>query len=741
MYKYLILFFLFINTNLSAEVVQNITVSGNDRISKETIRVYGEIELNKNYSTPEVNKILKNLYKTEFFEDVKISLANGVLNIIVKEYPVTNSIDLRPEKSTQIKKKILQLLSLQEKDSFIENKIAEDVNQIKKIYASMGFNFVNVEAKIEKFDDSRVNVVYFLEKGEKTNISKINFIGDKKIKEKRLRDIIVSEEKKFWKFLSRNTFLNSTNVELDKRLLINYYKSLGYYDVQVLSDKAEISKDNFTTLTYTINAGNRYRINKISTNVSDVLNKKIFSSLEKNFTEVIGKYYSPFIVTKLLNNLDDLIAKNDLQFIEHSVNEILEGESIEIKINVFEGKKILVEKINILGNQVTDESVIRSELLLDEGDPFNALKLDKTIAKLKARNLFGSVKPSIKTGSKNNQKIIDIEVEEKPTGEISAGAGIGTTGGSFAFSVVENNWLGKGVNVSTTLDVSKESFTGGLNVTDPNYNYSGNSLTYFAKNTTNDKPTSGYKNNIVSTGLGTKFEQYKDIYLSPALSFSYDDLQVQSTASDSLKKQKGTFSDLSFSYGITADRRDRVYAPTEGHIISFSQQVPVYADSPYLDNTFTFSTYKTFSPNAVGIFKFFAAGINGLDDKDVRLSQRKYIPQNRLRGFKAGNMGPKDGDDYVGGNYALATNFEMSLPNLLPESTKTDVGLFLDLGNLFEADYDSSIDDSNAVRASTGITTQWLSPVGPMSFVLSQNISKASTDQTERFSFRLGTSF
>jgi len=741
MYKYLILFFLFINTNLSAEVVQNITVSGNDRISKETIRVYGEIELNKNYSTPEVNKILKNLYKTEFFEDVKISLANGVLNIIVKEYAVTNSIDLRPEKSTQIKKKILQLLSLQEKDSFIENKIAEDVNQIKKIYASMGFNFVNVEAKIEKFDDSRVNVVYFLEKGKKTNISKINFIGDKKIKEKRLRDIIVSEEKKFWKFLSRNTFLNSTNVELDKRLLINYYKSLGYYDVQVLSDKAEISKDNFTTLTYTINAGNRYRINKISTNVSDVLNKKIFSSLEKNFTEVIGKYYSPFIVTKLLNNLDDLIAKNDLQFIEHSVNEILEGESIEIKINVFEGKKLLVEKINILGNQVTNESVIRSELLLDEGDPFSALKLDKTIAKLKARNLFGSVKPSIKTGSDNNQKIIDIEIEEKPTGEISAGAGIGTTGGSFAFSVVENNWLGKGVNVSTTLDVSKESFTGGLKVTDPNYRYSGNSLTYFAKNTTNDKPTSGYKNNIVSTGLGTKFEQYKDIYLSPALSFSYDDLQVLSTASEALKKQKGTFSDLSFSYGITADRRDRVYAPTEGYITSFSQQVPVYADSPYLDNTFNFSTYKTFSPNAVGTFKFFATSITGLDDKDVRLSQRKYIPQNRLRGFKAGAMGPKDGDDYVGGNYALATNFEMSLPNLLPESTKTDVGFFLDFGNLFEADYDSSIDDSNAVRAVTGVTTNWLSPVGPMSFVLSQNISKASTDQTETFSFRLGTSF
>ena len=247
-------------------------------------------------------------------------------------------------------------------------------------------------------------------------------MDDKKIKEKRLRDVIVSEEQKFWKVLSRNTSLSFQNVQLDKRLLTNYYKSLGYYDVQVLSDSAEVKENALTILTYTINAGNRYRVYKISTNVNEVLDKKIFLPLDKSFTKIIGKYYSPFTVKKLLAELDDLIAANDLQFIEHSVNEIIDNNSIEMPVNPFEGKKELVEKINIIGNTVTDESVIRGEFLLDEGDPFSNLKLDKTIAKIKSRNIFGEVKRKITEGSTPSQKIIEINVEEKPTGEISATA-------------------------------------------------------------------------------------------------------------------------------------------------------------------------------------------------------------------------------------------------------------------------------------------------------------------------------
>ena len=733
--------FLLLSFNLSAEIVQKLEVKGAQRFTDETIKVYGEISFGKDYSAFDLNQILKNLYKTNFFEDVKISLSNGVLDITVKEYPLINSIDLKGEKSNEVKKSILKLLQLKAKESFRENILSEDISIIKKIYGTVGFNFINVEAKIEKFSDNRVNLTYFLDKGKKTSISKINFIGDKKIKDKRLRDVIVSSESKFWKFLSKNIYLNYKNIDLDKRLLLNYYKSLGYYDVQVLSNNAEISETNLTNLTYTINAGTRYRINKISTNVSDVLDKKLFLPLQNNFTKIIGKYYSPFKVKKLLDELDILIASNDLQFVEHSVNEILEGSSVEIKINIFEGAKQLVEKITIIGNSVTDEAVIRAELLLDEGDPFNNIKMDQSIARIKARNIFGAVKNKIMEGSSKDQKIIEIMVEEKPTGEISAGAGIGTNGGSVAFNITENNWLGKGVNTSFNVDLSAETFSGGLSVTNPNYNFSGNSLTYFLQNTSNDKKDSGFENNIITTGVGTSFEQYQNIYLAPNITFSHDVLKVQSTASDSLKRQKGEFTDLSFDYRITLDNRDKVYAPTDGYISSFSQAVPIYADSPYIKNSYALSKYKAFTSNAIGTFKIFATAINGLNDEDVRLSKRVRLSSKQMRGFEPGKIGPKDGKDYIGGNYAASTNFELNLPNLLPESTKTDVGVFLDFGNVWLVDYNKTLDGSNKIRSSAGINTSWSSPVGPVSFVFSQNLAKASTDVTESFNFLLGTTF
>ena len=737
--KIFVILFLFISSAYS-EVIKELKIEGNDRISNETIKVYGEIDFSIDFTEEELNKVLKNLYSTNFFANVNLQLKDGILKIIVKEYSIVNLLSIEGEKSNQFKNQIFERLTIKEKGSYIPSQINEDVNLLKKIYASLGFNFVQVNVKVNEFSDNRVNIIYNINKGNKTYIKKIEFIGDKKIRENKLRDIISSEEKKFWKFLSNNTYINQTNVELDKRLLINYYKSLGYYDVQVLSSNSEIDPiNNSSTLVYTINSGKRYKISKISTNVDSVLDKKLFEPLLKNYEDLIGKYYSPFKVKKLLDKVDLLILNNDLQFIEHSVNEVIENEKIEIKINIYEGKKKLVERINIYGNSVTEESVIRSTLLLDEGDPLNQLKLEQSVAKLKSRNLFSDVQVKVLDGSNNNQKIVNISVEEKPTGEISAGAGIGTNGGSFAFNITENNWLGKGLNVSTNLDISSETFTGGVSISDPNYNFSGNSLNYYITNTTNDKPDSGFKNNIISTGIGTKFEQYNDIYLSPNLSFSYDDLKVESTASSNLQKQKGTFTDLSFDYGITSDKRDRVYSPTDGYILGFNQAFPIYADSPFIRNAIILSKYQSLSPNVVAAVKFNASAINGLKNKDVRLSKR--LGTTRLRGFEAGKIGPKDGSDYVGGNYSAVANFELNLPNLLPESTKTDIGVFLDIGNLWHVDYADNIDDSNKVRSTIGVNTSWNSPIGPMSFILSQNLSKASTDITESFNFKLGTTF
>ena len=291
------------------------------------------------------------------------------------------------------------------------------------------------------------------------------------------------------------------------------------------------------------------------------------------------------------------------------------------------------------------------------------------------------------------------------------------------------------------MDVSADTFSGGLSVTNPNYNFTGNSLTFFLNNTANDKEKSGYKNNLTTTGIGTSFEQYKDVYLSPKIALSIDDLKVENSASTALKQQKGSFTDLTFDYGISLDKRDKVYAPTDGYISSFNQTLPIFADAPFLKNTYAFSKYATITKNAIGTFKFYGTAIHGLDDEDVRLSKRVSLPTSKLRGFEGGKIGPVDGFDYVGGNYAMASNFEISLPNFLPESTKTDVGLYLDFGNVWHVDYDDNIDQSNKIRSSMGVNTSWLSPVGPLTFVFSQNLSKAATDVTESFNFKLGTVF
>ncbi len=736
---YIILFIFF--SSAKAEMVNDIIIEGNKRISKETIKIYGEIELKKDYSENDLDQILKNLYSTNFFEDVRVELNKNTLTVTLKEYPVVNQLIIFGEKSTKYKEQIKKLIKLKENRSFVKSFLAKDIDTIKKLYASAGYNFSKVEAKIKKIDEENIDLVIEIVRGDQTKISSIKFIGNNNVRSGRLRDIVASEEDKFWKVITRNTNFNQNLINLDIRLLTNYYKSIGYYDIKVNSNAAQLDKTGNVNLVYSIEEGKRYTINKISTNVDSVFDKKLFFPLNKIYEKYIGDYYSPFTIKKLLEELDELILKNNLQFVEHNVQETVEGNAINIVFNVFEGKKILVERIDITGNNITNEDVIRGELVIDEGDPFTKLNIEKSVAEIKERNIFKSVNYKVLEGSKTNLKKINIDVEEKPTGEISAGAGIGTDGGTFAIGVKENNWLGEGKAVGFNLDVNSESLSGTLSYSNPNYDFLGNSLNYALSSTQNDVPDKGYENSIISAGIGTSFEQYKDIKASLGLNASYDDLRTEGTASDALKKQAGTFSELSGNYGFTFDKRNRAFMPTSGSIVSFSQSLPIVADKGYISNTVTVSDYNTLTNNVVSAVKFYFSNVSGLNDEDVRLSKRTSLSSRRLRGFERNKVGPVDGDDHIGGNYAAALNFEANLPNLLPEATNTDINLFLDFGNVWGVDYDSSLDDSNKIRSSTGIIANWNSPVGPMSFTFSRNISKASTDKTESFNFSLGTTF
>ena len=727
--------------SVSAEIIEKVNIDGNDRVSEETIKTYGQIELNKDYSESDLDEILKNIYSTEFFEDVDVSIKGNQLNIKVKEYPVINQLILIGEKKKGNVEQIKKLINLKEKKSFIKSYLSQDIEIIKKLYSSLGYNNANVDVKIKNIDSLNLDLLIEIDRGDQTKISKINFIGNSIFKSKRLRDVIASEEDKFWKFLSRNTNLNENIIDLDIRLLTNFYKSAGFYDVKVTSSIAEIKTDGSAELSYSVNEGLRYSINKISTKIDSVFDKKIFFPLNNVFSEFIGDYYSPFKVKKLLDEIDKLIEANNLQFVEHNVQEIVEGQSINIVFNIFEGEKKLIERINIVGNTITDEKVIRGEMIVDEGDPLTNLKLEKSIAELKARRIFKKIDYTVKDGSEENLKIIDIEVEEQSTGEISAGAGIGTSGGTVAFAIKENNWLGEGKSLGFDVQIDSESLTGFVTYVDPNYNFLGNSLSYSLKSEKNDKPTQGYENSVLSGSIGTSFEQYRNIDVSLNLNASYDDLKTESSASQSLKKQAGTFIEFGTSYGFKLDNRDRVFMPTSGNLISFYQSVPIYADKNFIGNTFSASKYKSFNENIIGSSKLFLTAINGLGDDNVRLSKRRGLPSSRLRGFERGKVGPVDGKDHIGGNYAAALNFEANLPNLLPENSNSDAYIFLDFGNIWGVDYSDDIDESNKIRSSTGVNINWSSPIGPLSFVFSEALLKADTDETQGFSFNLGTTF
>ena len=736
-----LLFFLLYIFAVKAEVVENIVIEGNKRISDETIKIYGEVELNKNFTESDLNKVLSNLNSTNFFKNIEINFNNKILKIVVEEYPFVNQLIILGEPKKGYVEEIKKLIQIKSKRPFIKANLSKDIDIIKKLYSSLGYNFAKVDAKIKEIDTDNLDLLIEIERGEQTKISSIKFIGNKNIRSRRLRDVIASTEDKFWKVISNNSNLSENLINLDRRLLTNYYKSLGYYDIKISSNIAEINKAGNADLVYSIEEGTRYTINKISTNIDEVFDKNLFFPLNKEFKKYIGDYYSPFKIKKLLEELDRLIEYNNLQFVEHNVKEDIKNNSINITLNIFEGPRNLVERINITGNNVTNEDVIRGELILDEGDPFVNLSLEKSIAKIKARNIFNDVTYEINDGSKNNLKIIDINVEERPTGEISAGAGVGTSGGTIAFNIKENNWLGQGKSIGLEIQADEESLIGDFRYTDPNYNFLGNSITYSFLSERNDKPDLGFENSIIAAAIGTSFEQYKDLKVRLGLKASHDDLQTEDSASAALKKQDGTYSELTGNYGFTFDQRDKAFMPTSGSIFTFGQSIPIAADKAFLTNTISSSFYKSLSENIIGSTKIYLASINGLGGEDVRISKRRGISSSRLRGFEKNKVGPVDGSDHVGGNYVASLNFETNLPNVLPENSNADVGLFLDFGNVWGVDYDSSIDDSNKIRSSTGVTVNWLSPIGPLNFVISQNLSKADTDVTESFTFNLGTTF
>ena len=743
-FKLLLISFLFYLslTPLFAEVVEKIEIQGNERISKETILLFSKTNIKDDLNSNDINEILKSLYDSNFFQDVSVEFKSKILTILVDENPIIENITYNGIKSKTLKEKITKDLKLLSRSSYNEILLNEDKKRIKLSLKDSGYYFSNIDIEVAELGDKKVNIIFDINLGPKAKIKKITFIGDKKFKDGKLRSLIVSEEYKFWKIISGKKYLNENLINLDNRLLKNYYLNKGYYDVKINSSFAKLLNNNDEfELIFNINANNKFLFGVLSIEIPTDFEIDNFAELNSFFAELKDEPYSINVVEKILDKIDAISINEQYQSIKSTVSENILSNTINLTFKIEETEKYLVERINILGNNITRENVIRNQLYIDEGDPYNEILKNKSINEIKSLNFFKNVNSEVIDGNDVNSKIINISVEEKATGEISAGAGFGTTGELLEFAVRENNYLGKGLSIDTRLSLSTERISGKFSINNPNFNNSDKEVNFGLQALQNDKLSNfGYKSSKYGSSIGTKFEYLEDFKLGVETSAYLERIEIDSTASARQKTQEGNYFDNYLNFSFDYDKRNQKYKTTDGFRSVYKLNLPIISDNNTLTNTYDYKVYsELFEENISSLSMSFSASTSITGD-NIKLSERLYVPQRKLRGFVNGKIGPKDGDDYIGGNYYALMNLSTTIPQILPNAQNIEIISFLDMANLWGVD-DNILDDGSKLRSSIGLGIDWFTPIGPLNFSFAHPITKNTSDKTETFRFNLGTTF
>ena len=743
-FKLLLISFLFYLslTPLFAEVVEKIEIQGNERISKETILLFSKTKIKDDLNSNHINEILKSLYDSNFFLDVSVEFKSKILTILVDENPIIENITYNGIKSKTLKEKITKDLKLLSRSSYNEILLNEDKKRIKLSLKDSGYYFSNIDIEVAELGDKKVNIIFDINLGPKAKIKKITFIGDKKFKDGKLRSLIVSEEYKFWKIISGKKYLNENLINLDNRLLKNYYLNKGYYDVKINSSFAKLLNNNDEfELIFNINANNKFLFGVLSIEIPTDFEIDNFAELNSFFAELKDEPYSINVVEKILDKIDAISINEQYQSIKSTVSENILSNTINLTFKIEETEKYLVERINILGNNITRENVIRNQLYIDEGDPYNEILKNKSINEIKSLNFFKNVNSEVIDGNDVNSKIINISVEEKATGEISAGAGFGTTGELLEFAVRENNYLGKGLSIDTRLSLSTERISGKFSINNPNFNNSDKEVNFGLQALQNDKLSNfGYKSSKYGSSIGTKFEYLEDFKLGVETSAYLERIEIDSTASARQKTQEGNYFDNYLNFSFDYDKRNQKYKTTDGFRSVYKLNLPIISDNNTLTNTYDYKVYsELFEENISSLSMSFSASTSITGD-NIKLSERLYVPQRKLRGFVNGKIGPKDGDDYIGGNYYALMNLSTTIPQILPNAQNIEIISFLDMANLWGVD-DNILDDGSKLRSSIGLGIDWFTPIGPLNFSFAHPITKNTSDKTETFRFNLGTTF
>lgn len=726
--------------------IAEIRVEGNQRIEPETIRSYMQLAPGDPFEAERIDRALKSLFATGLFADVRLRRELNTLVVQVVENPIINRLAFEGNK--RIDDETLQNeVQLRPRVVYTQTRVQADVRRILDIYRRSGRFAATVEPKVIPLDQNRVDLVFEINEGPVTKIRRIDFVGNRAFSDSELRDEILTTESAWYRFLSTTDTYDPDRLTVDREALRDFYLEHGYADFRVISAVAELSPDRDAFfITFTVEEGERYKFGTID--IRTTLRDLDPESLRDQVTTVEGDWYDASAVEESIQNITDTLGNLGYAFVDvrPQINRDRENLLINIVYDIQEGPRVFVERIDISGNVRTLDKVIRREFRLVEGDAFNTSKLRRTRQRIQNLGFFSIVDLRTIPGDSPDKIIVEVEVEEQSTGELTFGFGFSTAEGPLGdISLRERNLLGRGQDLRLGFTLSGKRSQFDLSFTEPYFLDRNLAAGIDLYRIETDRKESSFDQKSLGFGLRAGYEIQEYLRHTVRYGLSQDEIfDVDDDASLAIKQQEGETVSSVVGHTLTYDRRDSRFDPREGYYATFSNDLAgLGGDVHYLRTRAGAGYYQPLSEDVTLGVTAEAGYIFGFNE-DVRITDNFSVGGANLRGFKAAGVGPRDTvtEDSMGGNVFAVGSTELSFPLGLPEEYQIRGRIFSDFGTLYNSDLKGpNIVDEAKLRMSVGGGMTWRSPFGPLAVDLAVPVVKEEYDESELFRLSVGTRF
>ena len=727
-----------------AEIIQFIGVEGTQRVEEETVRAYMVVREGMINDVDMVDQSVKTLFASGLFSDVTIRRSEGGLVVSVVENPIVNRVSFEGNGAIN-DDTLTKEAELRPRLVYTRARVQDDVERFIEIYRQSGYFAARIEPKVVQLPQNRVDVIFEINEGPITGIRSINFVGNKAFDDDRLREEIVTSETRWWRFFASSDNYDPDRLNYDRQQLRRFYLSKGYADFRVVSSSAELTRNGEEFfVTFNIEEGELFTF--AESGIRSTVETIDIETLQAAIDHVEGERYDIRKIEDTEDALTKLLGEKGFAFadIRARTRRDRENNLIRVEYVIEEGPRVYVERININGNDRTHDEVLRREMRISEGDAFNRVMLERSRRNLRALGYFSSVDIEESPGSEPDKTIIDVNVVEQSTGELTFGVGYSSAESlTTEFAIAERNLLGRGQKLNLRVGVSDEVQRYQIGFTEPFFLDRRVAAGFSIFNTESDYDNDAYV--FSSTGIGGQlaFPLSEDGRLSLSVNLSEDELE--NNLFNSNINRSYDYSKYEIGYYYSIDKRDDAIDPTEGWNLGFGQDLAgPSGDVTFIRTSAVANYYYEITEGWVFHGRASVGFIDDYEDDTVYYGDRFFRGGSSFRGFDRSGVGPRQiSTGYaVGANRYIIGTTEVSVPLGIPKDVGIKANLFVDFGAVGDTDETlNDIEDDFAFRATSGLSISWKSPFGPVRFDFATALKKEDYDKAKSFRFSVGTRF